>query len=420
MDPTSIMWPFLRSFMVLLLPLYLNKSAQYIDLELIEDYIEININEKGQKKPDEDEPSSHNVTEVTVNHWFEQEIDSDVKWGLATNRVEFQGASEFQNLTVLTTKRFGKALVFDGHLQNTEMDEYIYHESLVHPALLLHNEPKTVFIMGGGGGSAAREALRHRNIKKVKICDIDKDISGLIRKHVRANHKAFNDKRLQIVYNDAKDELEKSKEKFDVIIGDLPDPNESKLCNNLYTKSFYEHVANQNLKEDGLFVTQAGPAGILTHKAVFSPIYNTLKQVFTYVIAYTTVVPSYGDLYGWIMASNKPINLDSEQLNKRIGERIKGELRYLDGPLITASTALSKTLKKSLMKETRIFTEEHMRVGFVRQRGIRFEEEAREPKVMKEEDSRRCLGRGKDENKTWSSVGRGGKLISKKRNEGID
>ena len=33
--------------------------------------------------------------------------------------------------------------------------------------------PKTVFIMGGGEGSAAREALRHKSIDKVVMCDID-------------------------------------------------------------------------------------------------------------------------------------------------------------------------------------------------------------------------------------------------------
>lgn len=34
--------------------------------------------------------------------------------------------------------------------------------------------PKTVFIMGGGEGSTAREALRHKSVKKVVMCDIDK------------------------------------------------------------------------------------------------------------------------------------------------------------------------------------------------------------------------------------------------------
>ncbi|XP_061338072.1 thermospermine synthase ACAULIS5-like [Gastrolobium bilobum] len=375
----SIMRSFLGAvFMVLMLPALLNNGnghAQLFQPQVIENYIETNGHGQDQDggEGDEGDEGDQNIQiAAAVNDdrdWFEEEIDSDVKWCLALNRVEFQGSSGIQNLKVLATRRFGKALVIDGHLQCTEFDDYIYHESLVHPALLVHNEPKSVFIMGGGGGSAAREVLKHRNIEKVIICDIDREIVNVYRQHITANHEAFNDERLQIVYNEAMAELENSEEKFDIILGDLSDPKESGPSNNLYTRSFYEDVAKPKLKENGLFVTQAGPAGILTHKAVFSPIYNTLKQVFTHLVAYTTQVPSYGDSCGWILASNEPIILDSEQLDIRIGERINGELRYLDGLVIAASTVLNKTMKNSLMEETCILTEEN--VGFVRGRGVR-------------------------------------------------
>ncbi|RDX94757.1 Thermospermine synthase ACAULIS5, partial [Mucuna pruriens] len=380
MNPPTIMLSFFRALVILFFPTFLKVDEEYFELDLVEDGINVNAEyfeldlledymnnvQVQEDEPHRDEGDGHSdqVAAVNVSEWFEQQIDYEVKWCLALNSVDFQEASEFQKLTVLSTKRFGKALVIDGHLQNTELDEYIYHESLVHPAL-----PKTVFIMGGGGGSAAREVLKHKDIEKVIICDIDRGIANLIREHMKANHEAFNDLRLRMVYNDAKYELENSEEKFDVILGDLPDPNESGP-NHLYTKSFYENVAKPKLKDNGLFVTQAGRAGIFTHNAVFSPIYNTLKQVFTYVVAYTALVPSYGDSCGWIMASNEPINLDAEQLNKRIGERIRGELGYLDGPVIAASTVLNKTLKNSLVEETRILTEENVNVGSVRKRGV--------------------------------------------------
>jgi len=38
---------------------------------------------------------------------------------------------------------------------------------------LCKNSPKTVFIMGGGEGSTAREILKHRSVEKVVMCDID-------------------------------------------------------------------------------------------------------------------------------------------------------------------------------------------------------------------------------------------------------
>ncbi|XP_004288972.1 PREDICTED: thermospermine synthase ACAULIS5-like [Fragaria vesca subsp. vesca] len=290
--------------------------------------------------------------------WFEEQLEADLKWSFALNRVLHKGTSQFQDAALLDSKRFGKVLVIDGRLQSAEKDEFIYHESLVHPALLLHENPKTIFIMGGGEGSTAREALKHKGVEKVIMCDIDEVVVNFCRVHLEANHEAFSDNRLQLVFNDAKAELEKTEERFDVIVGDVTDPIEGGPCNDLYTKRFYEQVIKPHLKDNGIFVTQAGPAGMLSHKDIFTSIYNTVKHVFKYVFAYTAHVPSYADSCGWVVASNQPLKLDAAQLDSRIQERIQGELLYLDGAFIVSSTVVNKTIFASLMEETNVFTEE--------------------------------------------------------------
>ena len=60
-------------------------------------------------------------------------------------------------LEIVPTKEYGTALFLDGELQLTEKDEYIYHESLVHPCLMTAITRKKVCILGGGDGCAARE-----------------------------------------------------------------------------------------------------------------------------------------------------------------------------------------------------------------------------------------------------------------------
>lgn len=67
-----------------------------------------------------------------------------------------------------------QVLLLDGKAQSAEADEFVYHELLVHMALLLHPNPRTVFIAGGGEGATAREALRHRSVERVVMVDIDK------------------------------------------------------------------------------------------------------------------------------------------------------------------------------------------------------------------------------------------------------
>ncbi|EOY30017.1 S-adenosyl-L-methionine-dependent methyltransferases superfamily protein isoform 2 [Theobroma cacao] len=233
--------------------------------------------------------------------WFEETIDDDLKWSFALKSVLYKGASEYQDIALLDTKRFGKVLVIDGKMQSAEVDEFIYHECLIHPPLSFHSNPKTVFIMGGGEGSAAREVLRHKSIEKLVMCDIDEEVVSFCRRFLTVNRDAFCNKKLNLVINDAKAELEKRNEKYDIIVGDLADPVEGGPCYQLYTKSFYAKILKPKLNENGIFVTQAGPAGIFTHKEVFSSIYNTIRQVFKYVLAYTAHVPSFADTWGWVM-----------------------------------------------------------------------------------------------------------------------
>ncbi|XP_076906445.1 thermospermine synthase ACAULIS5-like [Bidens hawaiensis] len=301
--------------------------------------------------------------------WFEEVIDDDLKWSFALNSVLHKGISEYQEIVLLDTKRFGKALVIDGKMQSAERDEFIYHECLIHPSLLSHPDPKSVFIMGGGEGSTAREALKHKSIEKVTMCDIDEEVVAFCREHLTANKEAFGNNLLELVINDAKVELEERKETFDIIVGDLADPLEGGPCYHLYTMSFYQHILKPKLNPHGIFVTQAGPAGVFTHQEVFSSIYNTIKQVFKYVVAYTTYVPSFADEWGWVMASDSPFCIEEEEMDKKIRETIiNGELLYLDGASFYSLTVLNKMVSSSLKNETHVYTEDNAR--FIHGQGV--------------------------------------------------
>lgn len=49
-----------------------------------------------------------------------------------------------------------QVLLLDGKVQSAEADERVYHECLVHPAMLHHPNPKAVFIMGGARTTSQR------------------------------------------------------------------------------------------------------------------------------------------------------------------------------------------------------------------------------------------------------------------------
>lgn len=189
----------------------------------------------------------------------------------------------------------------------------------------------------------------------------EQEVVEFCRTYLSANWGAFASDKLCLVINDARAELEQRQEKFDVIVGDLADPVEDGPCYQLYTKSFYQHVVKPKLTHRGIFVTQAGPAGVLSHREVFSSIYNTLRHVFNYVKAYTAHVPSFADTWGWVMASDHPFILTAQEINERIRDRVDGELMYLTGESLISSTTLNKSVHQSLLKETHVYTEEDAR-----------------------------------------------------------
>lgn len=113
-------------------------------------------------------------------------------------------------------------------MQSAAYDEYIYHECLVHPAMLAHNAPGQVFIGGGGELATAREVLRHKTVQRCLMVDIDKTVVDMAREQLPEwGNGCFDDPRLEVVYDDAFARLAMEPDStFDVIIMDICDPVE--------------------------------------------------------------------------------------------------------------------------------------------------------------------------------------------------
>eukprot|EP00928_Gymnodinium_smaydae_P099806 TRINITY_DN962_c0_g1_i1.p1 TRINITY_DN962_c0_g1~~TRINITY_DN962_c0_g1_i1.p1 ORF type:complete len:319 (-),score=76.52 TRINITY_DN962_c0_g1_i1:195-1151(-) len=266
--------------------------------------------------------------------------------------------TKFQQVDFVELEPFGKTLVIDGLIQSTQCDEFVYHECLVHPAMLLHPNPKRVYIGGGGEGSTAREVLRHRSVEKCVMVDIDGEVVRFCKENLDENAAAFKDPRLELHIEDAKKILEETAEPFDVIIMDLDDPLEGGPCYQLYTKEFYTMVKSK-LTPGGVFVTQSGQAGIKRHTDVWAPIHSTLKSVYPAVFAYNQAVYSFMDEWGWNLAlkeSGKTVALSVEQVDQLIKQKIDGELQFLDGVSWQGIWALSKRHRATLAKETTVMS----------------------------------------------------------------
>lgn len=267
-------------------------------------------------------------------------------------KVLAAGHTRFQDYFIFQTGAFGKVLVLDKDVQSTERDEYIYHETLVHPAMLAHPNPRSVFIVGGGEGATLREVLRHPTVEKAVMCDIDDELVEMARRLLPEWHQgAFDDPRAQVVTEDARGWLENHPDTYDVIIVDLNDPvGQDNPARMLFTVEFYE-LLKRRLNPGGLMAMQAGMI-LLTHHKMHPVVHNTVKQVFRHTRSYRNYIPGFMLNFGFIVASDAVdiTGLSEGILETRIVERGLA-LRHLDAAFTEAMFVLPKDLKEAIAAE---------------------------------------------------------------------
>ena len=273
--------------------------------------------------------------------------------------ILYSGRSEYQEIVVAELCNVGKALILDGKIQSSANDEWIYHESLVHPVMLAHPNPERVLVLGGGEGATLREVYKHKTVKKAVMVDLDKQVIEVSKKYLPEWHQgSFDDPRTELVIMDGRKYLEEVEpSSFDVIILDLVDPTEGAPAAKLYTKEFYELV-RKALKDDGIMVTQATSTSYTLD--LFTVIYRTVKEVFPKAGGYHSFVQAFDSTWGFVWGSlgPNPSALTPQQVDELIAKRIDGELKYYDGVTHLGMFSLPKHVRKAMETQEIISTDE--------------------------------------------------------------
>ncbi len=268
--------------------------------------------------------------------------------------------TDYQHVEIVDTYLYGRCLFLDGKLQSSELDEFIYHESLVHPALLTHPNPKKILIVGGGEGATLREVLKHPTVEEVTMIDIDEELVKLCKEYLSDfSQGAFEDPKVKLIFADARKWLEQSSSKWDIIIIDLPEPLPDSPACFLYTREFYSTV-HARLTDEGVMVVQAGTTHI-GHTGLFASINRTLMETFPVVRAYNVFVPSYQLPWGFSLASKHwdPLSLDSTTLNQRFDERGLEGLRHYNVRYHYGIFSLPGYLEETIEKDGRVVLDDN-------------------------------------------------------------
>jgi spermidine synthase len=256
--------------------------------------------------------------------------------------------SRFQHIRIFDTVANGRVMTLDDIVQITSRDESAYADMLTHLPILEHGKVERVMIVGGGDLSIADEALKHKSVKEVVLVDIDDRVIELCRQHFgEVNAKAFKDKRMVIEAADAFEYLgrKSSKNRFDLIIADRPDPVGPGKA--LFGETFYDRV-NGALKKGGYATFQTGVPFYQPWE--ITEALEELSQFFSKSGLYLTVVPTYiGGFMALSWATKGGEALGTEKGIKRAAKaykKAKLKTDYYNPAVHAAAFALPNWIRK--------------------------------------------------------------------------
>jgi spermidine synthase len=288
-------------------------------------------------------------------------FEADARQALYRDPIALARRTPYQEIvitrSVTLSGRPDLRLFLNGDLQFSSVDEYRYHESLVHPALA--GPRGRVLILGGGDGLALREVLRYRDVRTVTLVELDPEMTRLARSYgglADLNGHSLGDPRVRVVNADAFGWLRAHPGSagvqaagtagvrtyaagggeaagFDTVIVDMPDPDDVPTAK-LYSVEFYGLV-RRVLAPGGRMVVQAG-SPFFAPKSYWC-IEKSMRAAGLATMPYHVDVPSFGD-WGFVLAtatSAPPLRLAADAPS----------LRFLDQSVLTAATVFGRDLR---------------------------------------------------------------------------
>ncbi len=209
--------------------------------------------------------------------------------------------TKFQSIEVIDSEEFGRVMLLDGVTQVTSRNEFLYHEPMVHPALVGHPHPTDVLIIGAGDGGILREVLKHDTVERAVMAELDGGVVDFCVKLMpEISQGAFADPRTRLEIGDGRKFVEKTKQKFDVVIMDMTDPFGPAVM--LYTKEFFNAVKKTFKTPDGIFVMHTESP--IARPRTFQQCHRTLAQVFKYRRTFYLYIHMYAVLWSVTVCSD--------------------------------------------------------------------------------------------------------------------
>ena len=221
--------------------------------------------------------------------YYEHDIPTGTSIGLEYEKYLYQSQSKYQNIEIVYSRKYGNAMYLDGCFMLSERNQDYYHDKCIS---LIPSSLENILIIGGGDYAIASKLAIQREIKSIRIVEIDIEVIDLSRKYF-PNHFKLSEKnisKMTSIVQDGMHFIKENTEKFDCIIIDSTDPvNSSKV---LISKAFLKGCF-KSLRTGGLLIQQSG-SPIKDTKHIINPLKKKYKSIgFEEVNLHSFPMPLY-------------------------------------------------------------------------------------------------------------------------------
>jgi len=281
---------------------------------------------------------------VGASLWLQNLVHGLAGITIKAKHAVFCDSSRFQKIEVFDTYSYGMVLCLGGSIVLAEHDCAIYHEMMVHPAMLSHKKPLHVCIIGGGDGGCLAEVLKYPAVASVVVVDIDLMVKKTVERYFPALAKGFKDKRVKVTINDGYEYMKTTKERFDIILVDSYDP--AGPVQSLETADFHDVVA-ERLNADGIIVFQ-------TDSPIVRPDYlrqtmTLLSPLFAHTKPYICALSSFPEgICSFLLCGREKGSLD--RFDDKRYKTIADSCTYYNSDIHTGAFLLPQYLKKKVLE----------------------------------------------------------------------
>lgn len=216
---------------------------------------------------------------------------------------------EGRESSVAFVGRSGLAFSVNGKIDGNAVGDAVTTVGLGMIPALLHEEPKSAFVIGLGTGQTAGWLGHVETMERVDVVEIEPAVLRLAKLCELSNERMLDNPKVNVIVGDGREVLTTRDRRYDIIVSEPSNPYRAGIAG-FYTVDFYRE-AEARLLPGGLFAQWM--QGYEIEPATLQLVIATISQVFPEVRVFRL---SPGDLL--MVASRAPVSFDRERLSQRL------------------------------------------------------------------------------------------------------